>query len=418
MSLKESENIKIIFTDKVLKRNNLELFLYSLIIFFFQKKKKVLNVYVSYNFYLYIKKFVDKSFIDSLIKINIFLLDYTYDVKFNSIINDEFIHNKYKIYDLSFSDFLINYKLPRINVIVPNLNHGHYILRTFKSIHSQNYPNYRVYFLDSKSTDSSSIIINKIKKKYSNIYFFSRKDQNLFEGLNYVFRNKIFKFDLNDIISVLPNSDLYLNASLFFVGYKFLDSSIGSLGAKAMYINNKQANNYSSLPLATLKKEFYHNFQNIHKLEFLPASQFFFFKFKYLSDSNFFKISGCHTNSFILIILNVIKNKKKALSFMTKAAAYVLHFDHSKNFFQSRDKYIVRSRIHLVNEIKKKKLLNNFFLKNILKSFSEEEQLRKFSNLFELFRDFFKLRINLIKFILIFIRILIDKSTYLVRKYF
>jgi glycosyltransferase involved in cell wall biosynthesis len=419
----QTENIKVVLTNKVLnrnslKKNNLEFFFYSFFLFFVKKKTKVINFYAQGDSLIYIKEFINKSCIYSFIKINILSLDKSSNENFNSLINDDFIFNKHKLYNSYFTDFLINFKLPRINIIIPNLNHGHYIRRTFNSIKSQGYPNYRVFFLDSKSTDSSKSIVNEIKKKYFNVFFFSRQDQNYFEGLNFFFKRKIFKFSINDIISVLPNSDLYLKNSLFFVGYKFLDSSTGSVGAKAIYLNNKEANNYSNLPPASFKKEFHHSLKNINKLEFLPAAQFFFFKFKYLSRINPFKIEGCHTNSFILIILNILKNKGKAIFFKTNASAYILHFDHSKNFFQSRKEYISRSRVYLINEIKRKKLLNKLFMKNLSKSFLQERQFREFSNLFHLLKEALRLRINFISFIFIFNNTLKEKLRYLFKKYF
>lgn len=52
---------------------------------------------------------------------------------------------------------------PLVSVIVPNYNHARYLDRRLQTVFNQTYPNFEVWILDDKSTDSSLEVIAKYK---------------------------------------------------------------------------------------------------------------------------------------------------------------------------------------------------------------------------------------------------------------
>lgn len=72
--------------------------------------------------------------------------------------------------------------LPKISIITPSYNQGHYIEETILSIINQGYPNYELIIIDGGSTDNT---VDVIKKYESNIaYWVSEKDKGQSDAIN------------------------------------------------------------------------------------------------------------------------------------------------------------------------------------------------------------------------------------------
>ena len=71
---------------------------------------------------------------------------------------------------------------PRISIVTPNYNYGHFIEETIRSILLQGYPNLEYIIIDGASTDNSIEIIKKYEKWVS--YWVSEKDTGQSNAIN------------------------------------------------------------------------------------------------------------------------------------------------------------------------------------------------------------------------------------------
>ncbi len=72
--------------------------------------------------------------------------------------------------------------LPRVTLVVPNFNYGHYIGLTLQSILDQAYPNLELLVMDGGSTDNSVEVIKRFEKHLA--YWQSRPDGGQVAGIN------------------------------------------------------------------------------------------------------------------------------------------------------------------------------------------------------------------------------------------
>ncbi|MFQ5353946.1 MAG: glycosyltransferase family 2 protein [Thermodesulfobacteriota bacterium] len=96
--------------------------------------------------------------------------------------------------------------LPRISIITPSYNQGHFIEATIRSVLDQGYPNLEYIVMDGGSTDDTISIL----KKYDNdLKWVSEPD----EGQSHAI-NKGLAMATGDIVAYLNSDDLYEAGSL------------------------------------------------------------------------------------------------------------------------------------------------------------------------------------------------------------
>ncbi len=105
---------------------------------------------------------------------------------------------------------MINYKITVITVVK---NDEENIEKTIKSVLNQSYKNFEYIIVDGKSKDST---LSKIKKYKKKIKFFSKKDKNLWEGINTGIKNSN-----GQIIGILNSKDLFNKNALKIVNKYF-----------------------------------------------------------------------------------------------------------------------------------------------------------------------------------------------------
>ena len=66
--------------------------------------------------------------------------------------------------------------LPKITVVTPSFNQGHYLEATFQSVIAQEYPNLEWFVVDGGSKDNSVELIKKYEKHFN--WWVSEKDRN------------------------------------------------------------------------------------------------------------------------------------------------------------------------------------------------------------------------------------------------
>lgn len=97
--------------------------------------------------------------------------------------------------------------LPKISVIVPNLNYGNYIEECLNSIIIQSYPYLEIIVIDGGSTDNSLEIIDQFKKKIT--ILISENDNGQAEAIN-----KGFILATGEYICYLNSDDCFLPNTL------------------------------------------------------------------------------------------------------------------------------------------------------------------------------------------------------------
>jgi glycosyltransferase involved in cell wall biosynthesis len=105
--------------------------------------------------------------------------------------------------------------LPRITIVTPSFNHGHFLEETICSVLDQRYPELEYIIVDGGSTDNSVSIIEKYAKHLS--WWVSEKDSGQSHALN-----KGFARAAGDIANWLCSDDCLKPDSLKRVGELFL----------------------------------------------------------------------------------------------------------------------------------------------------------------------------------------------------
>ncbi|WP_413171239.1 glycosyltransferase family 2 protein [Anabaena azotica] len=103
---------------------------------------------------------------------------------------------------------------PRISIITPSYNQGHFIEETIRSVLLQGYPNIEYIIIDGCSTDNTLEIIKKYESSIS--YWISEPDNGQTHAIN-----KGIAKATGDIIAYLNSDDYYLPETLFKVAEHF-----------------------------------------------------------------------------------------------------------------------------------------------------------------------------------------------------
>ncbi len=105
--------------------------------------------------------------------------------------------------------------LPVVSIVTPNLNYGHFLEETIKSVLAQNYPKLEYIIQDGGSTDGTVNLLNKYRSEIT--YAESCEDSGQGEAINRGFRHTT-----GEIMGWLNSDDLLLPGALAYVVNYFL----------------------------------------------------------------------------------------------------------------------------------------------------------------------------------------------------
>lgn len=105
---------------------------------------------------------------------------------------------------------------PRISIVTPSYNQGHFLEQTLRSVLDQGYPNLEYIVIDGGSKDNSVEIIKKYADRLA--YWVSEKDQGLSDAIN-----KGYRRATGSILGWTASDDLYCPGSFMRVVQFFRD---------------------------------------------------------------------------------------------------------------------------------------------------------------------------------------------------
>lgn len=106
---------------------------------------------------------------------------------------------------------------PKISIVTPSYNQGHFIEKTIRSILLQNYPNLEFIIIDGGSTDNTIEIIKKYEPWIS--YWVSEKDKGIYDAMN-----KGLSVSTGDWINFMNIQDYFLRNAFTYLFAKFISS--------------------------------------------------------------------------------------------------------------------------------------------------------------------------------------------------
>ncbi|MGD0635440.1 MAG: glycosyltransferase family 2 protein [Beijerinckiaceae bacterium] len=106
--------------------------------------------------------------------------------------------------------------LPKMTVVIPTYQQGHFIGRTIESIVSQNYPDLELILMDGGSSDDTMAIVERYRPHFSKII--SQKDDGQADAIK-----RGFDMATGDIMAWCNSDDTYVPGSLLKVGAFFRD---------------------------------------------------------------------------------------------------------------------------------------------------------------------------------------------------
>jgi len=106
---------------------------------------------------------------------------------------------------------------PKISIVTPNYNYGHFIEETIRSVLLQGYPNLEYIIMDGGSTDNSVEIIRKYEKFLA--FFRTKPDKGQAQSIN-----EGFSHSTGDIFAWINSDDFYYKNVFSYVGDKYKQS--------------------------------------------------------------------------------------------------------------------------------------------------------------------------------------------------
>jgi glycosyltransferase involved in cell wall biosynthesis len=122
---------------------------------------------------------------------------------------------------------------PRISIITPSYNQGHFIEETIRSVVSQGYPNLEYIIIDGGSTDNTVEIIKKYESQIT--YWVSEPDRGQTHAIN-----KGLAIATGDILAYINSDDYYRPNALFKVAEYFSNHpETDLLHGRCCYVNEQ-----------------------------------------------------------------------------------------------------------------------------------------------------------------------------------
>lgn len=169
---------------------------------------------------------------------------------------------------------------PKISIVTPSFNQGHYLEQTILSVIDQNYPNLEYIVIDGGSTDNSIEIIKKYSSGIS--YWVSEPDKGQSDALE-----KGFKKATGEIAAWINSDDYYEKDVFHKIAAHYQQHLFAFLCGACQMINT------DNQPMQTLHTPFisYASLLRYWKPHFCPPQPSIFFRLDILRELGYFDTS-------------------------------------------------------------------------------------------------------------------------------
>jgi glycosyltransferase involved in cell wall biosynthesis len=168
--------------------------------------------------------------------------------------------------------------LPKISIIIPNLNYGMYLEECLNSIISQSYPYLEIIVIDGGSTDNSLQIIEQYKKHL--FYSISEKDNGQSDAINkgFTVATGEYIYYLNSDDCLLPGalSKIFKNHNFKFQDFIYSKVISGENIKKAKQVKSKFISKFKS----------YNILKFFYSQDYIIPSQTVFIRKEFLLQNN------------------------------------------------------------------------------------------------------------------------------------
>lgn len=138
--------------------------------------------------------------------------------------------------------------LPKISIVTPSFNQGHFIEETIDSVLSQQYGNLEYIIIDGGSKDQTVEIIKKYEKHLA--YWVSEKDQGQSDAIN-----KGLEKCTGVVFNWLNSDDLLEKDTLAIVGESFQDEDLDILSGREIHFSiTEEVLKYGSIIYPSIEK--------------------------------------------------------------------------------------------------------------------------------------------------------------------
>lgn len=127
---------------------------------------------------------------------------------------------------------------PKISIITPNYNYGHFLEETIRSILLQGYPNLEYIVIDGNSTDCSVYVIKKYEKWIT--YWISEPDKGQANAIN-----KGLSYCTGEIFNFINSDEILNQGALKTIGETMSNADAISGGAISFKTETREENNLS-----------------------------------------------------------------------------------------------------------------------------------------------------------------------------
>lgn len=130
---------------------------------------------------------------------------------------------------------------PRISIVTPSYNQGHFIEETIRSVLLQGYPNLEYIIIDGNSTDETVSIIKQYEAQLT--YWVSEPDQGQAHAIN-----KGFERCTGDLLGWLNSDDILLPGVLFHLASAFQQSPTAILMGEVLNVDEQHGYTWLERP--------------------------------------------------------------------------------------------------------------------------------------------------------------------------
>jgi len=236
---------------------------------------------------------------------------------------------------------------PKISIITPSYNQGHYLEQTIRSVLAQNYPNLEYMIIDGGSTDNSVDLIRKYSSRIH--YWVSEPDKGQSDALG-----KGFRLATGELSAWINSDDFYEAGALYKVAQQYRQQPFSLLCGTCRMID---MDDHLIQKLHTPSIS-YRSLLRYWKPHFCPPQPSIFFRTEILKDLGYFDPSLRYAMDYDLWLK--ASSKYRFHSIPDNLSYYRIHADSKSGSYGGLRKFIPEWKRVIERSLHKQSLLTRY----------------------------------------------------------